>query len=654
MICPDPGNVLVRGFLAVKFAQFHNWGPMTGQSRRAAFGLILFLITAASLEAQSKITILGITDESKESGSITVRVWGPDHKPMKQRTLVHLFYPALSTGPIKTLLMPDTSQVVFPDLPELGHYRVEVASAGYQTAKQDLDYVKILMRFEIDATMQPTPVNKDVEPGLAPAIGPKAQKQLQKGLAALQSGNLKSARKELAAAYLLAPTNSDICYLSGVTSIRLKDLEHGRSFLELAIASEPKNVPALVALGQLHDLEGDYAGATEALEKVISIDPSQNLARWVLADVYLRRGENEKARQEAEEAVESGEGAANKAEFIEGEALAQLGRRDDAVKLFASFVRDVPGDSAIPDARRFLTEFRASDPAESTVAAKSGAVAQAIPPPNMTLPPFELLISTWEPLDVDRVRPIVSEGVTCPAERVIQGVGERVTELVENVNNIAATEKVVYESLNSMGRPFSPESRKYDYTASITDDGGGLPVIDETRLETSGLEGLPQAIAPFALQDLALVFHPELRNDFQMTCEGLGKWRGQGTWVVYFRQRPDRPKRLRSYEADGRFYSAGLKGRAWISADSYQIVRMEADLMAPVPEIGLGSEEDAIEYGPVAFESKKTELWLPITADIYIYFHHRTYRRHHFFTNYLIFSVGSTQKISPPKINENK
>jgi hypothetical protein len=37
------------------------------------------------------------------------------------------------------------------------------------------------------------------------------------------------------------------------------------------------------------------------------------------------------------------------------------------------------------------------------------------------------------------------------------------------------------------------------------------------------------------------------------------------------------------------------KGRAWISADSYQIVRMETDLVMPVPQIQLSAEHNAIE-----------------------------------------------------------
>jgi hypothetical protein len=82
-----------------------------------------------------------------------------------------------------------------------------------------------------------------------------------------------------------------------------------------------------------------------------------------------------------------------------------------------------------------------------------------------------------------------------------------------------------------------------------------------------------------------------------MSCEGLGDWNGQATWLIHFRQRDDRPKRVKGYKVGEEVYLVGLKGRAWISADTYQIVRMESELVNPVPEIRLRSDRQIVEYG---------------------------------------------------------
>jgi len=471
----------------------------------------------------------------------------------------------------------------------------------------------------------------------------------------MQAGRLPDAQKELIAAYNAASQNADVCYLLGVAYLKSKDFQHAQTYLEMATSIDPKNVPALVALGQLRHEQKDYDAAIAPLEKAASLDSKEWLARWILADIYLRVGEYEKARQDAQEAVELGKGAANKAELIEGQALGQLGRRDDAIKTLEAYLHDVPGDPAAPAVRALIAKLQSSTPETP----RNPAPSERVELPGPTLAPdtdvSSLLVPDWQPPSVDAERPAIAEGLACPADHVIEEAGKRVAELVDSVNRIAATEDIFYEDLDSMGRPISTEKRRFDYVILISETSPGMLTIDENRGGASGPEKYPQHMAPFALAELALIFHPEMRNDFQMKCEGLSKWQGQATWLVYFRQRADRPQRIRSYESEnGGSYSSGLKGRAWISAGTFQIARLEAELMAPIPQIGLGSERDAIEYGPVPLQKQKIELWLPMNAEIYFYYRHHPYHRRHTFSNYMLFSVSATQKIGQPKATEEK
>jgi hypothetical protein len=54
-----------------------------------------------------------------------------------------------------------------------------------------------------------------------------------------------------------------------------------------------------------------------------------------------------------------------------------------------------------------------------------------------------------------------------PGSEVIQKVGERVAELVTDVNRIDATERVTLEELSTLGRPLLAEKRNFDYLVSI-------------------------------------------------------------------------------------------------------------------------------------------------------------------------------------------
>ena len=133
-----------------------------------------------------------------------------------------------------------------------------------------------------------------------------------------------------------------------------------------------------------------------------------------------------------------------------------------------------------------------------------------------------------------------------------------------------------------------------------------------------------------------------------MTCEGLGEWHGQPTWLVHFRQRDDRPARIHDYKVGNEVYSLKLKGRAWITADKFQIVRIESELLTGVPQIRLAGEHQVVEYGPVPFTNKNVELWLPKSAEIYLDFRRHRYYRKHSFDHYMLFSVDAQEHRKEP------
>jgi hypothetical protein len=172
--------------------------------------------------------------------------------------------------------------------------------------------------------------------------------------------------------------------------------------------------------------------------------------------------------------------------------------------------------------------------------------------------------------------------------------------------------------------------------------------VDEYRAEKLTLQGYPDKIASTGFVTLALVFHPHMSENFTMSCEGLGDWRGHASWLVHFRQRDDRPNRMHGYKAGNQVGSIGLKGRAWIAADTFQILHIEADMIRPAPAIQLLSEHQIVDYGPVRFPKNDREIWLPKTAQIYFDLRKHRYYRRHSFDHYMLFSVDSDEKRKEP------
>ena len=196
-----------------------------------------------------------------------------------------------------------------------------------------------------------------------------------------------------------------------------------------------------------------------------------------------------------------------------------------------------------------------------------------------------------------------------------------------------------------------PSARRRVSTTILEPEPGYLRV-DEFRADKISLEGYPDQIASTGFAALALVFHPHMRDSFEMKCEGLGDWRGQATWLVHFRQREDRPNHMHGYKVGNQFHLVPLKGRAWISADKFQIVRIEAELVNPMPGIQLLSEHQVVEYGPVPFPKKNTTLFLPKSAEIYFDFRKHRFFRRHSFDHYMLYSVDTEEKPKAPSATE--
>jgi Tfp pilus assembly protein PilF len=322
----------------------------------AVFITLLMVANSAAAQAPQHV---GTPQDLLSDANITVNVFGPDHKPLRQMAFVTL-YQRGSTMALGTVMTTVDAVAVLAGQPGYGPYTVTVTSKGYETTSEDFEYNQASGRVHVDVTLHLVP-GTDAAATTAP-LPPKVQEQVRKGLEAMQAGKFQDAQTEFLAAYKEVPQSADVCYLLGAAYQKTKDLPDAQAYLEKAISIDPDDVQALVALGQLGDQQKNYQAAIAPLEKAATLDGKQWQARLVLADAYLHLGEYEKARKEAQEAVDVGKGAANRAELIEGEALAQLGRRDEAIKVLESFLDDLPSDPAAPAVRALIAKLQSNTP----------------------------------------------------------------------------------------------------------------------------------------------------------------------------------------------------------------------------------------------------------------------------------------------------
>jgi tetratricopeptide (TPR) repeat protein len=556
-----------------------------------------------------------------------------------------------------------------------GVYDLEVSAVGYLSERRQLQVANSWAPVELKFTLKrdPDAINLDV-PDMG--ISARARKEVKRGISALKSNNLKDAEKQLGAAYGSAPSSSDVNFLLGYLYYQKNEYGRAADYLRAAANINPGNKQALTLLGRAGLQKRDYPAARSALEQAVLLDGDNWQSHDLLADAYLHQGNFDRARDEARVAIEKGNTRASPAQLVLGEALVSLGDDKAAVEALKKFLEESPLHPMAGQVRTLIAEIEertansgvakpgtAKPGTANSGAANSGTANSGVAPSPETSPsaligvdPLQALgapvlaPNSWLPPGIDNIKLNVAAGVTCPTGQVIYESGQRVQELVEDVSRFSAVEDLFHQRLDAYGLPTRTESRKFNYVASISEQQPGFLSVDEYRADKLGLAGYPDQIASSGFAALALVFHPHMRDNFEMTCEGLGDWRGEPTWLIRFQQRNDRPSRIHSYKVGPQVYPVKLKGRAWITAGKFQIVRIEAELVSPMPEIQLLSEHQVVEYGPVPFARRNTTLWLPKSAEIYFDFRRHRYYRRHSFDHYMLFAVDSDEKRKEPQI----
>jgi len=628
------------------------YSPPQRSLAAALFFLVSLLPATALGQAQGSF---GHPDESRvvlstapNTGIVTFKVFAERNGArLDRQALVKLVN--LSNQTATWQPTSDNSEGVFTDVP-YGDYDAEVSAVGYLSSHQDLKMIatRNMLEFDIVLHRDPTAINLDVGDSVMSA---KARKGTKHAISALKSGNLKEAQKQMDEAYKLAPSSPELNFLMGYLYFQKKDFSQAGTYLSTATNLSPHNAQALTLLGRAGLERRDYPAARSALEQAVLADAENWVPHNLLADTYLHQKEYGKSRDEAQVAIAKGKNAASPAQLVLGEALVNLGQEREGVQALNVFLQESPQHPIAGQVRNLIAEINehGSRPEPAQDAAQTTARLSGVDP-LLALPAPRLSVKAWQPPGIDEIKLSLAPGVSCPSEKVVEESGKRVQELVEDVTRFAAVEDLFHQALDEYGTPVRTETRKFNYVASISEPQPGFLAVDEFRADKLSLSGYPDNIASTGFAALALVFHPHMRDNFEMLCEGLGDWHGQASWLVHFRQRDDRPNRMHSYKVGNQIHAVKLKGRAWITADKFQIVRIEAEMVGPMPEIQLLSEHQVVEYGPVPFQKKNTTLFLPKSAEIYFDFRKHRYYRRHSFDHYMLYSVDSDEKRKEPVI----
>ena len=574
-------------------------------------------------------------------GSIVVDVYGPGGKALETPAVINIY------SQYRQLLATGTTgsgSFRYQGAP-LGDYIVEATAPGYITEEENVEIMQRNGQQNVSFLLRPVgdPSSKPVESEPALLV-PKAQRELNRGLEELRANHAGEAKKHLLNAQKIAPNNPDVNYLLGVLASQAGDKVGATGYWEKAVSAFPTHVFSLIALGEARMAQGDLKGAKEFLEKAVAAEPSSWRAYELLGRVDLQSHDFEHSAQEAEKAIALGKTQAAASQIVLAKALIGQGKPEKAAEVLKLFLETKSAGPVAASAQKLadaLAKAEAARPSETiatAVSAENMPLAPALPPPVK-----------WMPADVDASVPPVENGVTCSLEEILPKLGKKVIKFTQGLDKFTATEKMQHQVVNDQGMAVKNENRTFNYLVSMYEIAPGVLNVDEYRNGTTAMSVFPDGIGTKGLPSMILIFHPLHQEDFNMKCEGLGSWRGIPAWQIHFEQKENRMGRSRTYRINGTLYPVALKGRAWISRDLLQVIRIETDLMKPIPEIKLNAEHQEIDYGPVQFPKQHAEYWLPAETDFYTELRGRKIHRRLSYSDYVLFSVKERQKIGEPK-----
>lgn len=266
---------------------------------------------------------------------------------------------------------------------------------------------------------------------------------------------------------------------------------------------------------------------------------------------------------------------------------------------------------------------------------------------DVSAPASQAVVPPAEQTQVEsELRNEIPDDIPCPLTEILHQARERATEMVDNLQRFTATEQIEHTEFKKNGKPRQSVRQQFSYVAEIDQAPSGAFWIEEYRLAKTHSD--PPPLSDTGTAAFALIFHPQEIGTFEFRCEGRTHLQGTSAWQLRFEESADPRKSFHQIRISGSAYPLRFKGRAWISVDDNQILRLQTDLVAPIPQIHLQREHLDIAYAPVEFDKPKFRIWLPESASMNISYHGHSYQRVHKFSHFRLFLVVTEQTIKAP------
>jgi len=473
-------------------------------------------------------------------------------------------------------------------------------------------------------------------------IPEKASREYEQACSALGGRKLDDAEKHLRAAVREYSKYSPAWVTLGQLLVRRARADEGKQACTQASVAEPGYAPSYLCLADIAARAHDWAAALALSGRALALGPTYAVVAYeydAAANLNLRNlADAEKSGLRAVELDRDNHEP--RVHFVLAQVYEAKGDRQKEAEQLREYLRhatDAGDITIVSDALRRLENSGTASPATAAASAMGGP------------PPTEIPRRSWAPADVDEEIPSAQLDVACPLEQVLKQTSRRTQDLIESLQRFSADERIEETDFDKSGRTRSTMSQLMNYVAQIEGASSGYPRIKEYRFGRAG--NRESSVIDTGSAVFALIFHPSHIGGFDFRCEGLTHVQGSSAWQIHFEESANANQPFQAIRMGGSMYLPRLKGRAWIARDRYEVLRMETDLVSPIPQIDFNLEHLVISYAPVEFKSHSIRLWVPASTALYVAYRGHRYERVHTFNNFQLFSVDSDQNVKDPPSN---
>jgi len=465
----------------------------------------------------------------------------------------------------------------------------------------------------------------------------KARNEYWQGCVALKKKRSAEAEQRFRKAVRQYPKYSAAWVTLGQLLIKEQRIEEARSACSQASNADTNYAPAYLCLADIAAREHSWKEVLALSGRVLQKDPSSNFVAYEYdAAANLNLHNIATAEKSGLRAAEIDRGHHEPRIYF---ILAQIYEVKGDYAKVAVQLRNYLKYSDNPSDDKMVQQYLSNLERQTNTHAVDSAQASE---------QADWAWSRWAPPDIDASVPrVLSDGSTCPLPEILRTASNHTLDLIENMRRFSASEHIEQIDIDRKGKRHNSGTEMMNYVVEIEQSSSGYPRIQEYRAVEAG--GIHDAgVTDTGAAVFALIFHPSHIANFEFRCEGLTDLQGTPAWQVHFLEGDDPNKAFTAIRRGATIHFPRIKGRAWISAEGYNVTRIETDLVQPIAKIDLQREHQVITYGPVEFPTKHIHLWLPDSSSIYIESHRRHYERVHTFGEFRLFTVDSAEAVKDP------